>query len=218
MECIEETGNSKEEAIAKALDKIGLNQDEVEVEILEESKKRFGFFGSNLARVKIHYDEKLYLLKEAKNALKTILDKMGLESRVIGHEKNNIIYLNIGSPQGALIIGRRGQTIDALQYLINHIVNKSTKKKLKVILDTENYRNKRQIKIEKLAYKLASQVKATGTSLSVPPMNSHDRRIVHLALQNDHEIKTISKGEGQFRKVKIILRNNHDKYLDEPSD
>lgn len=215
MESIEETGTTKEEAIAKVLEKIGLNQDEVQVEVLEESKRRFGLFGNNLARVKVCYDEKLCRLKEAKNILKTILDNMGLENQVVGFEKNNVLNLSIGSPQSALIIGRRGQTIDAIQYLINHMINKNAKKKFKVVLDTENYRNKRQNKIENLAHKLASQVKATGASVTVPPMNSHDRRIVHLALQDDYQVKTISKGEGQFRKVKIILRNNHGRSFDE---
>lgn len=215
MDWIEETGNTREEAIAKALEKIGLSQDEVQIEILEETKKRFGFFGNNMSRIKVSFDEKICQLKEGKTVLKGILDNMGFENKIDGYEKSNVLYLKIDSPQGALIIGRRGETIDAIQYLINHIVNKGSKKKLKIVLDAENYRSKRQIKLEKLAQKLASQVKTTGNPVTVPPMNSHDRRIVHIALQDDREIKTISKGEGQYRKVKISLRNENGRVVEE---
>jgi len=206
MEWMEEEGKTKLEALEKALGKIGLPEEKVKVEVVEENKKRFGFIGSNFVKIRLHYDPKERIISDAQAIVEDILSKMDISCVVEGAERNGNLCLNITSPQSALIIGKRGQTIDALQYLLNRILSKKMGQKVKVLLDTENYRSKHASKIESLAREKADEVRSTGKAVFLAPMNSRDRRIVHLALQNDKDVKTVSKGEGARRKIKISPR------------
>ena len=206
MEWVEEEGKTKMEALEKALEKIGLPEDKVKVEVVEENKKKFGLIGSNYIKVKVHFNPSDQVFIHAKSAVEEVLDKMDISYVVETAEREGSVYLNIISPLSALIIGRRGQTIDAFQYLVNRIVSKKMGQRLNIVLDTENYRQKHESKLEKMAQQTAQQVRSTGRPVVLPPMNSHDRRIVHLTLQDDRDIYTGSKGEGYMRKIKISPR------------
>ncbi|RMF83899.1 MAG: protein jag [Nitrospinota bacterium] len=206
MEWIEEQGKTLDEAVEKALQKIGRSRDEVEVEVLEETKKLFGLFGNSMVRVRVSYNHRKSRLQEAEEVLQNILERMHIEGEVKGTEKDGVIYLSIYSNHGGLLIGKHGQTIDALQYIVNRIVNKYPRERVQVILDTENYKGKREERLRKMAHKLASRAKSTGRPVVLPPMNAHDRRIIHLTLQDDQAIKTMSKGEGALRRVVISPR------------
>ena len=203
METIEEEGRTTEEAVERALKRLQVPPGDVQVEVLDEGKRLWGLLGSRSVRGRVSYNPSLLRVREAKEALEVILACMDIEATVHGSLDNGLISLKMDSAQGALLIGRHGQTIDALQYIVNRIVNKDAEDKMRVILDTEDYREKRREKIRRLAHRLAARVKNSGQPVTVTPMNSHDRRIIHLALQDDDEVTTVSQGEGIFRKVKI---------------
>lgn len=206
MEWVEAEGKTKIEALESALEKIGLPEEKVKVEVVQENKKRFGLIGSNFVKIKVHYDPKDQMISQARATLEIILQKMGLNFAVEGAERNGSLCLNVISPQSALIIGKRGQTLDALQYLMNRILSKKMGQKVNVVLDTESYRDKHANKIEGMARRIADEVRSTGRPVFLAPMDSRDRRIVHLTLQNDRDVCTISKGEGPRRKIMIALR------------
>jgi spoIIIJ-associated protein len=207
MEWVEEEGKTKTEALEKALNRIGLPEEKIKVEVVQENKKKFGLIGSNYIRVKVHYDPLDQALIQARSIIEEMLDKMGIDFVVEGAQQNGSIFLNIISPQSALIIGKRGQTIDALQYLMNRMLSKKMGQRLSIVLDTENYRQKHAAKLEEMARQSADRVRSTGKPVFMPPMNPHDRRIVHMALQDDKDVYTDSRGEGFMRKIRISLRS-----------
>lgn len=206
MEWVETEGKTKLEALEKALNEIGLPEEKVKIETVQENKKRFGLIGSNYVRIRVHYDTQDRIAPLAINAVGEILSKMDITYVVERADRDGTLCLNITSPQSALIIGKGGQTIDALQYLVNRMVSKKTAQKANILLDTENYREKHVSKIQQLARRMADQVRSTGKPVVLSPMSSQDRKIVHLALQDDTSVRTFSKGEGAKRKIKISPR------------
>jgi spoIIIJ-associated protein len=144
---------------------------------------------------------------EAKEILDGILKRMNLDFPVEIKEEREYITLNITGDGGGLIIGRGGQTLDAMQYIVNKALGKNGRRRKRIVLDTENYREKREQTLQALAEKLGAKAKRTKKPVTVNPMNAHDRRIIHLALQNDRDLTTKSRGEGAFRKIVIIPTN-----------
>jgi spoIIIJ-associated protein len=142
----------------------------------------------------------------ATDLLEKMLARMSIHARVEGSERHGEVYLNIQSEDSGLLIGRRGQTIDALQYLVNRMVNRDADAAVRIVLDTEHYQERREERLTRLAQRLAAQVKSTGRAAVMAPLNARDRRIIHLALQGDREVSTSSKGEGALRKVLIAPR------------
>ena len=142
--------------------------------------------------------------QEAKEILEGILKRMNLDFPVEAEETDEYVILNIMGDGSGLIIGRGGQTLDAMQYIINKSLGKNGKKQKRVVIDTENYRKKRENTLTALAGKLGAKAKRTKKPVTVNPMNAHDRRIIHLALQSDKDLTTKSRGEGNFRKIIII--------------
>ena len=202
MDSIEKSGKTVEEAIEEALVILNCTRDQVEVEIIEQGAKGFLGLGSKLAKVLI--SKKNNPEKKAKEFLKEITTLMGL-SVDIECELDDEKHLNIdlkGSSLGVLI-GKRGQTLDSLQYLINLVVNKGDAPYVSVTLDTENYRQKRKETLENLAYNLAKKAKSTRRNVVLEPMNPYERRIIHAALQNDRHVTTYSQGEEPYRNVVI---------------
>jgi len=220
MPWVEEEGRTKEEAIEKALKRIGVPVRNPQIELVHESKGIFGFIGSRMVKVRVSYEiePEASRLTEARQVLERILKEMGIDCTIEAFDRRETFYLNIISEREGLLIGRRGETIDALQYLVNRIVNKHPKEQVNVILDIENYRDRREEKLRRLAQRLASQVKMTGEPLTVPPMNAHDRRIIHITLQDDQDVKTMSTGNGSYRKVVISLRGDSDPVEEVMSD
>ena len=143
--------------------------------------------------------------------MKIILAHLQIEYTVEVKKREDQILLNIHCDNENFLIGRRGSTLDAVQYLVNRMANKHAKEKIQVVLDTSNYRFNRQERLEKLALKLSKKVKITGKSVTVSPMNPHDRRIIHLALQDDPTVKTLSKGSGFMRRITISSTKNHNR-------
>jgi spoIIIJ-associated protein len=140
----------------------------------------------------------------AKTILEGILLRMNLDCLITVEETADTILLNIKGDGSGLLIGKRGQNLDAIQYIVNKSVSKNTNNRKMIVLDTESYRKKREDSLIALAAKLAEKVKKSKKALTVGHMNAHDRRVIHLALQNDESLTTKSRGEGEFRKIVII--------------
>jgi len=140
----------------------------------------------------------------AKIILEGILQRMNLACPLTVEETADTILLNIKGDGSGLLIGKRGQNLDAIQYIVNKSVSKNTNNRKMIVLDTESYRKKREESLIALAAKLAEKVKKSKKALTVGHMNAHDRRVIHLALQNDESLTTKSRGEGEFRKIVII--------------
>jgi spoIIIJ-associated protein len=117
------------------------------------------------------------------------------------------IILNIDGDKSGLLIGRKGKTLDALQFIVNKIVNKAMERKMNVVVDSENYRKRRQESLIQLAHKVADKAKRIKKPVATNPLNPHDRRIIHLALKEDNDLDTKSRGDGLLKKVLVIPRN-----------
>jgi len=149
-------------------------------------------------------DDSESLAAKSKEMLEGILERMGLDFPVHVKEASDSIQLNIEGDGSGLLIGKGGQTLDALQYIVNKATNKNGRDRKRILLDTEDYRKRREKTLTALAEKLGQKVKKTRKPVVVNPMNAHDRRIIHLALQDDKQLMTKSRGEGNFRKIIIL--------------
>jgi len=149
-------------------------------------------------------DEQDQYYNIAKEALDNILRLIPIETTVTGKHSKEKISLNIEGDTSGLLIGRKGKTLDALQYITNKIANKASDKKIKVIIDSENYRQRRIDSLTQMALKIGEKAKKFKKPFSTSPLNPHDRRIVHLALKNVNKLETRSRGDGLHKKVVVI--------------
>ncbi|MDD5476239.1 MAG: protein jag [Syntrophales bacterium] len=220
-----------DEAIEQACRELNLSRDKLNIEILSEGSPGFlGLVGARKARIRagkmsidIDFDNALPetptgeviterksgdMANEARSLLEGILSRMGFDFPVTAEEEEeeeeNFLVLNIQGDGSGILIGKGVQTLDALQYIVNKALNKNGTDRKRVVLDTENYREKRESSLVALALKLGEKAKRTKKPVTVNPMNAHDRRIVHLALQNDKDLLTRSRGNGDFRKIIIV--------------
>ena len=206
MKSVEITARSVDEAIKQALGELKLDRSRIDVEILEEPSKGFlGFIGGKQARIKA--TEKITPVYHTKEFIEKITRHMGVKTDVLIKEETDYVRMTItGGNNLGVLIGRRGETLDALQYLANLVTNKHSQERKKIIIDAEGYRQRREETLMKLASRLAERVKRTGHRVVLEPMNPQERRIIHTALQNDSSVQTLSEGEEPFRKVVISLR------------
>ncbi|OPJ58671.1 RNA-binding cell elongation regulator Jag/EloR [Clostridium oryzae] len=206
MRSLEATGKTVEDALKSALEELNLTEDRVEIEILDEgSKGLFKIIGSKPARIIVK--EKRNSSYEAKKFLSEILDNMNVKAEISIQDEDNLLKIDLSGPNMGIIIGYRGETLDALQYLVSLVVNKDQSQEYKrVVLDTENYRSKREDTLRRLAEKTAYKVKKAGRSFKLEPMNPYERRIIHAALQNDSSVETFSEGDEPYRRVVVTLK------------
>ncbi|WP_054876714.1 RNA-binding cell elongation regulator Jag/EloR [Oxobacter pfennigii] len=201
---IEATGRSPEDAIKNGLNELNIAREKVDVEIIDEgSRGLFGLLGSKLARVKLTV--KKDNIFAAKTFLRDVLDSMDIKAEIKVQEEKDAIKVTLRGPNMGILIGHRGETLDALQYLVSLVVNKDSEgdEYKRVILDTENYRQKREETLVKLANRLAIKVKSTGKNVVLEPMNPYERRVIHSALQDNLYVTTHSEGDEPYRKVVI---------------
>jgi len=225
MEEREFSGKNVEEAIEKGLKELGLSRDDVEVKILDEGKAGlFGLMGASPAKVKLIVkpakglkdEEKgevarekprgidfISAQKRAKEELDEILKLMGIGAEVSTSLEGEKVVADIKSESGAVLIGKKGQTLNALQLVVNLIVNRDEKTRTKVVVDSESYRERREKALVKMAKEVAGEVKSKDQPCELEPMNPNERRIIHLALKNDKDVETTSKGEGGYRRVVV---------------
>ncbi len=205
MKFAEKTGKTVEEAVKNALEALNVTEDQVDIQVLEEPNKGiFGLIGSRPARVRVTVKEDPKQI--AAEFLDQMLQGMGIEATYNMKLEKDILYVDVVGRDMGVLIGRRGQTLDAIQYLVSLVVNKNREDYLKVIMDTENYRRKREETLIRLAKKLAYKVQVTKEDIVLEPMNPYERRIIHAALQNHPKVVTRSQGEEPFRKVIIAAK------------
>ncbi len=206
MESVEKRGKSVDEAVKAALEELGADFEDVIVEVLEEpSKGILGVIGKKSALVRVTLREKPE--QKVRETLVSILNCMKLEYEIERTEFNDgVVRINIIGKDMGLLIGRKGETLNSLQFLLGLIVNKDRQDKIRVALDVEDYRLKREESLKNLALKLSDKVKKTRKSVVMRPMSPQERRIVHTVLQNDPNIVTFSQGEEPNRKVVISLK------------
>ena len=209
MEYIEVSAKSVNEAITEACRKLGVTSDRLDYEVIEEGSNGFLGIGSKPAIIKAAVKiEKLSLEDNAKKFLNDVFAAMNMTVVVDikYNEENKEMDIDLSGDDMGVLIGKRGQTLDSIQYLVSLVVNKESDDYIRVKVDTENYRERRKETLENLAKNVAYKVKRTRRPVSLEPMNPYERRIIHSALQNDKYVATHSEGEEPFRKVVVTLK------------
>ena len=206
MKQVTATGQTVEDAIQSALEELNTTRDKVEVSIIDEGKRGIFGFGARPAIVKV--TKIIDPIEEGKNFLLTVSEKMGAPAKVeVQTEGRQVTYLLSGE-KIALLIGKRGQTLNSLQYLTQLIVNRHSDQYLYVMLDAENYRQRRNETLVHLAERMAEKVLRTGQKVVLEPMPSYERKIIHTALMNHEHVKTFSDGVEPHRHIVIAPAKN----------
>jgi len=202
LKAVEKTGKTVDDAVSLALKDLGASREEVEVTVLDEPIKGiFGFFGAKMARVTVSLRNGPS--QKATNLLKNVFRSMQMQVGINANEKDHEIQINLEGSDLGILIGRRGETLDSLQYLVNLSVNKNQEVRKKIIIDIEGYRRRREETLQKLALKLADKAKQRGRNVVLEPMSSQERRIIHTVLQGRDDVYTFSEGEDPCRKIII---------------
>ena len=209
MEWREFTAKTVDEALTNAMIDLETTVENLEYEVIE--KETSGFLGMFGKPAKIRVREKITLESKAKKFLSDVFSAMGIQAEIdLSYDEiNTTLDINIKGDEMGVLIGKRGQTLDSLQYLVSLVVNKNNDEYIKIKLDTENYRARRKETLENLAKNIAYKVKRTRKPVSLEPMNPYERRIIHSALQNDKYVETYSEGEEPYRKVVINLKKTY---------
>ncbi|MBN2851760.1 MAG: protein jag [Clostridia bacterium] len=200
---IEQSGKTVEEAISLALEQLDVTEEQVEIEILQESSSK-GLLGIKkekdaIIRVTLHD----YSAEIANDFLSELMGKMGMEATINVEDSDEKLLVDIKTNKSGVIIGRHGETLDAIQFITSIVVNRNNPVYKKVIIDTEGYRVKREETLVVLANRLAKKAIDSKKSVSLEPMNPYERRIIHSTLQQNDKIETYSVGEEPHRKVVI---------------
>lgn len=204
---IEKTAKSTEEAIELALSELGVGRDAVEIEVLEEgSKGLFGILGGKDAKVAVTVKETPVTRSVA--FLDELFLSMGIRVTVEAAFHEGELKINLLGDDMGIVIGKRGETLDALQYLTSLVANQKESGFVKVSLDTENYREKRKAALEALANRIADKVAKTSRRHIFEPMNPYERRVIHATLQDHPVVTTYSIGEEPHRKVVVVLKSD----------
>ena len=207
MDYIEVKGKTVDDAITNALIQLETTSDKIEYEVIERGSNGFlGLIGKQDAVIKVR--KKSNLLDDTYEFLDKMFSAMNMEvtSKIDYNEENRTMNIDFSGDEMGILIGKRGQTLDSLQYLISLVVNKESDSYIKVKVDTEDYRERRKQTLENLAKNVSYKVKRTRRPVTLEPMNPYERRIIHSALQNDRYVETHSEGEEPYRKVVITLK------------
>ena len=213
MEFIEVKGKTVEEAITNAQLQLGITSDQMEYEIIERESNGFlGLIGKKDAVIKAR--KKSNLIDDTLEFLDKMFAAMNMEvkSTIDYNEESRTMNIDFSGEEMGILIGKRGQTLDSLQYLVSLVVNKESDSYIKVKVDTEDYRERRKATLENLAKNLSYKVKRTRRPVTLEPMNPYERRIIHSALQNDRYVATHSEGDEPYRKVVITLKKREKEY------
>ena len=208
MRVAESTGKTVEEAIEASLLELGVERRFVNTEVLEEPTKKglFGFFGTRQARVRVSYEDDPGVLAE--DFINQLCEAMKVIASTKVSKEESYWRVDITGPDLGILIGRRGDTLEALQYLTNLAVTKRLPERTRIIVDVEGYRLRREETLIRLAKRLSEKVKRTGSRIVLEPMNPYERRIIHTSLQNEDRIMTISEGAEPNRRVIISSKKS----------
>ncbi|MCI9174590.1 MAG: protein jag [Lachnospiraceae bacterium] len=209
MEFIEVSAKTVDDAITESLVKLGTTSDKIEYEVIEKGSSGFLGIGSRPAIIKVR--KKSDVEDYVYEFLHNVFLAMSLEVEIIINksEDGKNVDVELKGEEMGVLIGKRGQTLDSLQYLTNLAVGKQVNEYVKVKIDTEDYRKRRRDTLENLAKNIAYKVKRTKRSVSLEPMNPFERRVIHSALQNDRYVNTHSEGEEPYRHVVVTLKRSN---------
>ncbi len=207
MEYIEVTAKTVNDAITEACQKLVVTSDKLDYIVVEEGSSGFLGIGSKPAVIKARV-KCSSIPERAKEFLNEVFNAMNMVVTldVKYDEENKNLNIDLSGDEMGILIGKRGQTLDSLQYLVSLVVNKDSEEYIRVKVDTEDYRKRRKETLENLAKNIAYKVKRTKRSVSLEPMNPYERRVIHSALQNDRYVTTHSEGEEPFRRVVVTLK------------
>lgn len=201
---IETEGETVEEAIENALSELEATREQVTIDIISEPTKGILNFGAKPAKVRATLKQDVSAAPET--ILREILNRMGIDAKVEADYVDGSTHLNILTDSPALLIGKHGQTLDAIERILNCIVNKVSLAKKRVFVDTEGYRKRREERLIEMANQVAEKVRYTGRDVVLAPMSARDRRIIHVTLKEDEIVSTYSQGEGDMRRVVITAQ------------
>lgn len=203
---IETEGETVEEAIENALSELEATREQVTIDIISEPTKGILNFGAKPAKIRATLKQDVSAAPET--ILKEILTRMGMDAKVEADYIDGSTHLNILTDSPALLIGKHGQTLDAIERILNCIVNKVSLAKKRVFVDTEGYRKRREERLIEMANQVADKVRYTGRDVVLAPMSARDRRVIHVALKEDEIISTYSQGEGDMRRVVVTTQRS----------
>ena len=201
---IETEGETVEEAIENALSELEVTREQVTIDIISEPTKGILNFGAKPAKVRTTLKQDVSAAPET--ILKEILNRMGIDAKIEADYVDGSTHLNILTDSPALLIGKHGQTLDAIERILNCIVNKVSLAKKRVFVDTEGYRERREERLIEMANQVAEKVRYTGRDVVLAPMSARDRRIIHVTLKEDDIVSTYSQGEGDMRRVVVTTQ------------
>ena len=206
MEFIEVSAKTIDEALTEASISLGIPSSEIEYEVIEKGSTGFLGIGSKNAVIKAR--KKFSVEENVKEFLKSVFHAMDMAVEIIVkvNEEEKLVEVDLKGEDMGILIGKRGQTLDSLQYLTNLAVNKHSESYYKVKVDTEDYRKRRKDTLENLAKNIAYKVKRTKRPVELEPMNPFERRVIHSALQNDKYVTTHSEGDEPYRHVVVALK------------
>lgn len=209
MEFIEVSAKNVDDAITEACQRLGATSDQIEYEILEKGSAGFLGIGSKNAVIKVRRKE-VSVDEHIREFLNSVFAAMGMQVELLidVNQEEKVIDVELKGGDMGVLIGKRGQTLDSLQYLTNLAVNKKTEDYYKIKIDTEDYRKRRKETLENLARNIAYKVKRTKRAVSLEPMNPFERRVIHSALQNDKYVTTHSEGDEPYRHVVVTLKRS----------
>ncbi|MDY5576859.1 MAG: RNA-binding cell elongation regulator Jag/EloR [Lachnospiraceae bacterium] len=208
MEFQEFSGKTVDEAVIAAAIKMETTRDNIEYEVVDKGSIGFLGMGARPAKINARMKEmpKKSIEEVAKEFLQDVFEAMKIQATVQINIHEDMMDVDLSGDEMGILIGKRGQTLDSLQYLLSLVVNKESENYVKVKVDTENYRQRRKETLESLARNIAFKVKRTKRPVSLEPMNPFERRVIHSALQNDKYVTTRSEGEEPYRHVIVSLK------------
>ena len=206
MEYREFSGKTLEDAVTEAKISLEATSENLEYEVIEKGST--GFLGIGSKPAKIRARKLLNARERAEEFLAKVFEAMQISVHVniVENTDEKIMNIDLSGEDMGVLIGKRGQTLDSLQYLVSLVVNKGEEEYVRVKVDTENYRQRRKDTLENLAKNISFKVRKNGKTVTLEPMNPDERRVIHSALQNDRYVETHSEGEEPFRRVVVSLK------------
>lgn len=201
---IETEGDTVEEAIEHALNELEATREQVTIDIVNEPTKGILNFGAKPAKVRATLKQDVSSAPET--ILKEVLNRMQIDAEIESSFIDGSTHLNILTDMPALLIGKHGQTLDAIERILNCIINKASLVKRRVFVDTQGYRARREERLVEMAHQVAEKVKYTDREVVLAPMSARDRRVIHVALKEDNVVSTYSQGEGEMRRVVVTTQ------------
>lgn len=221
MREVEQVGKTIEEAIQLALNELEVIREDVDIEVLEEPSKSFlNILGTKLAKVRVKIKSSVSNSKmeeRISSFLSGLMERFDLQGDIVITYQDKYLWASIEGEDLGLLIGKHGQTLNAVQYITNMVANRDRQDKQRLVLDINSYRMHREEVLTGLAYRLARQVKAQGEAMELEPMTPHERRVIHVALQEESGVETYSSGEEPFRYVVIAPSETPDSTGDHSS-